>query len=187
MRQLIAASATILVLAVPATAQTPRHEFGVDVAAMYSKVGSGCATDCGVFSIMTPVDVRVGWLSRGALSFETRFGLAYATGGGGHVLTFSPGLNLLYRMGAPEGPNGMMGMYLTGGVGIAYTDIGISGGGGGSDTQFSINAGVGNRSALGNAAFRPELFVRFDLESDNSPSTFNLGARLGLSFFHGAH
>ena len=48
------------------------REFGVDLAAVYTKPScDGCSGH--IISFATPVDVRMGFLSGGPLSFEVRF------------------------------------------------------------------------------------------------------------------
>src|SRR6266851_361884 len=86
-----------LALAQRATAARPTHEFGVDLAAAFGHVGSGCTTSCGTFEAGTPVDVRVGF-SSGSMSFEPRVSLSYVSQGGGHVLFFNPDLNVVKPM-----------------------------------------------------------------------------------------
>jgi hypothetical protein len=159
-----------------------RHEFGVDLSLMYTHIGSGCTTDCSLFSAVTPLDVRIAFHSSGPLAVEPRFGLSYVTGGGGHVLHFTPDINLLYAFGAHR----VMGPYLTAGVGVDLTDVGVSGGTSASATQLSINVGIGTRKPWGTGAFRPEAFFRYNFENTSKgiPSSFDLGARIGLSFFH---
>jgi hypothetical protein len=133
---------------------------------------------------MTPVDVRIGFLGSGPVSFEPRFALSYVTNGSGHLLEFAPGLNVLYAFGARRGPRGLMGPYLTGGISLNLTSVG-SGGTSTSATQLSINVGIGQRRGRGLGAFRPEAFFRYDFEnaSKGIPSSLDLGVRLGLSFF----
>jgi len=162
-----------------------RHEFGVDLSLMYTKEGSGCSTDCSLFRALTPVDVRIGFLSSGPLSVEPRFALSYITGGGAHLLQFTPGLNVLYGFGTRSGLHNSMGPYLTGGAALSLTHVG-AGGTSTSATQVSVNVGIGTRKAWGSAAFRPEAFFRYNFENSGKgiPASFDLGARIGLSFFH---
>ena len=54
----------------------------------------------------------------------------------------------------------------------------------GTETQFTINGGVGTRRSYGSAVFRPEGFVSYAFESGALPSEFSIGVRLGLSFWH---
>lgn len=161
----------------------PRHELGVDLTLMYTHVGSGCSTDCSFFRFMTPVDVRVGFLGSGPVSFEPRFTLNYVTGGGGHALQFAPGLNVLYHFGQRSGTHNLMGPYFTAGIAVDLIDVS---GTAGSSTQASVNVGIGKRIAWESAAFRPEAFLRYNFEnrSKGIAATFDLGARIGLSFFH---
>ena len=161
----------------------PRHELGVDLTLMYTHVGSGCSTDCSFFGLQTPVDVRLGFLGSGPLSVEPRFSLSYLTGGGGHLLQFAPGVNFLYQFGQRSGTHNLMGPYLTAGAALALVD---ASGTAGSSTQVSLNVGIGKRIAWESAAFRPEAFFRYNFENSSKgiPASFDLGARIGLSFFH---
>lgn len=164
----------------------PKHEFGVDLAAFYSHTGSGCSTNCGTFNVGTPVDVRIGFATSGPLSFEPRFTLAYITGGGGHLLSFNPDINILYRLGPGSGQHNLMGAYVTGGIALAVASAAVSGSPSSTATQFSVNAGVGTRMAYESGAFRPEAFFRYNFEnkSKSIPSSYDIGARIGLSLWH---
>ena len=163
-----------------AAAGGPKNEIGVDLGAAYSHTGSGCATDCGTFGLGTPVDIRWGFMARGPLSFEPRFTLSYVTGGG-HVLSFNPDLNVLYRMGNATARKGM---FLTGGLGLAIASV-STGGPSTSATQFSINGGVGKRIPMESNAWRVEGFLRYNFANNGKgvPSSFDIGARLGMSFW----
>jgi hypothetical protein len=190
MRMLKGVVLVFAALSVPAVARAqmgrPMHEFGVDLAAMYQKVGSGCSTDCGYFQVGVPVDLRIGFLTQGPLSVEPRLTFSYLSGGGGHLLAFDPHLNVLYRLGAGTGPHSMMGPYVTVGAGVAIVNASVSGGTSSTSTQLSVNAGIGMRSAFESAAFRPEAFFAYNFENKgkNIPSSIAIGARIGLSFFH---
>ena len=182
-------TAAAALLALPHLAQAQRagasaakNEIGVDLGAAYSHTGSGCATDCGSFGVGTPVDVRWGFLAHGPVSFEPRFTFSYLTGGGGHVLSFDPDVNLLYRLG---GSTSRHGPYLTSGLGLAVANA--SGGGtSNTATQFSLNGGVGTRIPMeSSAAWRVEGFLRYNFENTGKgiPSSYNIGARFGMSFW----
>jgi hypothetical protein len=162
----------------------PSHEFGVDLSGMYTNMGSPCAENCGALTIATPVDLRIGFLMEGPWSVEPRLGLLYqaSTSGEGHVLQFTPGINVLYAFGARSGPNGVIGPYLTAGAALEVADLGDFGG---SATQVAVNLGLGQRMAWGSAAFRPEAFVRYRFRNayDGVPSYFDLGVRIGVSLF----
>ncbi len=172
-------------LAAQAGPGAPTHEFGADLGATYTSIGSGCTGSCGIFSVATPVDLRVGFLTGGPFSIEPRLALSYmvATSGGGHVLVFTPGVNVLYKLGGWSGASGLMGPYVTAGAAVELTDVG---GFGGSTTQPAINVGLGQRLAWGSAAFRPEAFVRYRLENKTHgvPAYFDIGLRIGVSLFH---
>ena len=169
-----------------AAAAGPKNEIGVDLGAAYSHNGSGCATDCGGLGIGTPVDIRWGFMSNGLLSFEPRFSLSYLSGGaspiGGHVLVFNPDLNVIYRMGKSTPRRGM---YLTGGLGLAIQNAAPSGGSSTTATQLSLNGGVGKRIPTESNAWRLEGFLRYNFENTGKgiPSSFDIGARVGMSFW----
>lgn len=179
---LLAACLSGLPAAAVAQHMDAKHEFGVDVGVMYTKIGSGCTTDCSGIQIGTPVDVRVGLMSSGPMSFEPRFTFSYISGGGDHVLVFTPDLNLLYRMGASTARKGM---YLTAGAGIALQSQSI-GGTSSSASQLSINGGIGTRSTYGPGAWRLEAFVRDNFENAGKgiAGSIDIGARIGLSLWH---
>ncbi len=166
-------------------AEAPKHELGVDVSMAFEKVGS-CTTNCSAFAVSTPVDVRLGFLMSSGLSIEPRFTFNWVTGFGGHGLVFTPDVNVLIPFGTRSGQHGLMGPYVTGGASLVVTNTGVSGGASTSSTQFGLNVGVGLRRAWESAAFRPEAFFRYNFENTSKgiPSSFDIGARLGISFFH---
>lgn len=170
----------------PAASSGPKNEIGVDLGAQYSHNGSGCATDCGGLGIGTPVDIRWGFMASGPLSFEPRFSLSYLSGGaspiGGHVLVFNPDVNVLYRMGKATARKGA---YLTGGLGLAIQNFAPSGGSSTTATQLSLNGGVGKRIPSEANAWRLEGFLRYNFENSGKgiPSSFDIGARVGMSFW----
>ena len=159
-----------------------KHEFGVDLLVAYSKPDGGD----GAVLIGTPVDLRVGFASKSKLMIEPRFTFDFNSKGGIDTTTFeatsafifTPGLNFLVALG-PGGHRS--GAYFTVGAAYDIADFGDI-----SASQFSINGGVGTRSAYGSGAFRPEAFIRYDLEntSDGIPSALTIGVRLGLSLWH---
>lgn len=160
-----------------------KNEIGVDLGAAYSHYGSGCTTSCGAFEAGTPVDVRWGFMASGPVSFEPRFTLSYFTGLGGHDLTFTPDVNLLYRLGNATSHKGA---YLTGGLGLDWTNFKIAGATAStSATQLSLNAGVGKRIPMESNAWRLEGFFRYNFENTSKglPSRFDIGARVGMSFW----
>lgn len=159
----------------------PQNEIGVDLGAAYSHIGSGCATSCSGVGIGTPIDIRWGFMANGPLSFEPRFSLNYISGFGGHDLTFNPDLNVIYRMNKSTARRGM---YLTGGLGLAINNS-ASGGPSTTATQFSLNGGVGKRIPMESNAWRVEGFLRYNFENKGKliPSRFDIGARLGMSFW----
>ncbi len=164
-----------------AAAGGPKNEIGVDLGAAYSHLGSGCAADCGGVGIGTPIDIRWGFIANGQLSFEPRFSLNYISGFGGHDLSFNPDLNVIYRM---KRSTPRRGMYLTGGLGLAIANS-ASGGPSTTATQLSLNGGVGKRIPMESNAWRVEGFLRYNFENSGKgiPSRFDIGARVGMSFW----
>jgi hypothetical protein len=152
-----------------------QNEWGVDLGAAFGQEGSGCTTDCGTFSFGTPVDLRLGFPA-GKMSVEPRVSLSYLSQGGGHILIFNPDVNLLKPMGQSTARKGL---YLIGGLGINM----ISGSGLSSENQFSLNAGVGKRIPIETTAWRLEGFFKYNFEAGNLASAWNLGARIGMSFW----
>ncbi|HLZ44484.1 MAG TPA: outer membrane beta-barrel protein [Gemmatimonadales bacterium] len=159
-----------------------KNEIGVDLGAAYSHYGSGCVTSCGSFEAGTPVDIRWGFMASGPLSFEPRFTLSYFTGLGGHNLSFTPDVNVLYRLGTASARRGA---YLTGGLGLDWTNVGTSGTPSTSATQLSLNAGIGKRIPMESNAWRLEGFFKYNFANTSKgvPSHFDIGARVGMSFW----
>jgi hypothetical protein len=161
-------------------ADAPQHEFGVDVALAYSSVSGGN----GVFSLATPVDVRVGFVSATKLSWEGRLGLAFTSTSGSTAYSLSPDVNVLYELGAGTGAHSMMGPYLTGGLGLGIISFGSSN----SGVNFTVNAGVGTRIQAGSGgAWRFEGFLAYTPKNTTiGPfgNMFSIGARVGLSLWH---
>ncbi len=176
----VALPAALRAQAMPGGHAQPEHELGVDLGVVYSHIGSGCSQSCGIFQVVTPVDVRIGFIGRGGTSVEPRFSVAWATGSGGHSLLLQPDINVLLPTGKRTG---MLGEYVTFGAGLKYFDVN-TGLGSTSATQFSVNGGFGDRSAWGSGAFRPELTLVYAFENNNFPSAISIGVRLGLSLWH---
>ena len=166
----------------PAASSGPKNEIGVDLGAAYSHAGSLCPADCSGFGVGTPVDIRWGFMAKGPLSFEPRFALNWQSGFGGHDLQFNPDLNVIYRMGKSTAHKGL---YLTGGAGLAIENSGTSGSSSTTATQLSLNGGVGKRIPMESNAVRLEGFLRYNFENSgkNLPSRFDIGARVGFSFW----
>jgi hypothetical protein len=178
--KIFAAAAAVAVLAAPAAAQ--RHEFGVDLGIASSKFDTPNAER--FLEVGTPVDVRVGMVLGGPLSLESRFSLAYMSSDGASLLSFDPGLNVLFRFGGTP----QQGLYVTGGAKI---DIARVSNDDDSETvtQLGGNVGVGTRIPMGAAALRIEGFFAMLLEkgdvgdSDYAPALNSIGVRIGLSFW----
>jgi len=169
-----------LALAQRAAAARSTHEFGVDLGAAFGHFGSGCTGSCGSFEFGTPVDVRVGFVGQ-SMSFEPRFTLSYISQFGNHVMAFNPDLNVVKPMGSSTAHKGM---YLTGGAGINFTSAKIAGTST-SASQFSLNGGVGTRTPFESSAWRLEGFLRYNFQNKGKgiPSSYNIGARIGMSFW----
>jgi len=169
----------------PAGMGAPKHEFGVDLGVAYSKA-SGCVGSCpGIFQVFTPVDVRIGLHPGNAMMIEPRFTFGLVSGGGSTLLSFDPGVNVLFRMGSGSGMHGIMGPYVT--VGADVGIVSVSGGGNStSGGVLGVNGGIGTRMPFGTAATRLEAFVGYKFKNTKlgSPNTLHLGVRMGLSLFH---
>jgi hypothetical protein len=182
-RALLAGS-LVMMLSVPASAQRKaapsgtmahQHEFGVDLEAAYVKPSGGS----GGLAIGLPVDIRLGLLTHKKLMFEPRLSLAFNSAGT-TTYAISPGLNVLYQRTRGSGPNNLLrAPYLTGGVALTFFDLGAP-----SGTQLALNAGVGKRVPYGGAAARFEGFFRYAFSGGDAVSSFAIGARIGLSFWH---
>jgi|SRR5713101_3579582 len=150
-----------------------QHEFGVDLGANYAKPQN----ISGGIELLTPVDIRVGFRSRGKLMWEPRASFGLTSYGGATRHTIGLGVAGLYAMD-PAGHSS--GMYLTGGAGLVLVNNGFT-----SGTNFSIGGGVGWRKPYGSAAWRYELGFRYDTKNDGGlPSTIRIGGRIGLSLWH---
>jgi hypothetical protein len=150
----------------------------VDLGADYAKPSSvnGVSTSGGI-ELLTPVDIRVGFRSRGKLMWEPRVSLGLTTWGGATRDMIGLGVAGLYSM-EPGGHSA--GMYLTGGAGLVLVNNGVN-----SGTNFSIGGGVGWRKPFGSAAWRYELGFRYDTKNDAYlPATIRIGGRVGLSLWH---
>ena len=176
----LAAALTLVpaIVAAQHSMENPKHEFGVDLAAVYSKESGSD----GVFSIGTPVDVRIGFVSSGALEVEPRFSFSYATGGGDNIYVFTPDINLLFGLSADHNKKGP---YFTVGAGVDLAHASF-GGVSSSASQFNFNGGIGTRVPYESAAFRLEAFARYNLKNTSKglPNELEIGARIGLSFWH---
>jgi hypothetical protein len=168
---LVAALTLAPALAVAQRGMTAKHELGVDLGLVYSKPSGGNSS----VTLTTPVDVRIGFVSKGNLMFEPRFSLMYAHTTGLSAHDFNLDLNVLYAK------NHRKGMYLTAGAGADL--VGVTGT---SGSIISLNGGIGTRSPWESAAWRLEAFIRYDLKNTSLgvPNTMNIGARVGLSLWH---
>src|SRR5258705_13403546 len=130
-----------LVLSLPAAAHAQRraaapmggakHEFGIDLGAAYTKP-SGVS---GGIQILSPLDIRLGIVSRGELMWEPHVSLSLNSVGGTTIYTFTPGVNVLYST-KPGGHR--RGMFFTGGAGLVFADLGVA-----SGAAIQLNGGVG--------------------------------------------
>ncbi len=186
MRRLFTGAAVVAGLAVVPAAGfaqgmggRPHHEFGVDLALVYQSPSGGT----GVFRVMTPVDVRLGFVSTGRVSLEPRFVLDFATASGSTVYNIGPDLNVLWKLGPGSGPYNLMGPYLTAGAGVNIISFGS---GSTSGATFTLNAGLGSRIRYGSGAFRVEGFVGYTPKNTSlgTVSTLSIGARGGISLWH---
>jgi hypothetical protein len=162
--------------------ENPKHEIGVDLIGYYQHLSFAGASLNHVI-VMTPVDLRAGFLSGDKLSIEARLVFAYDSKGGVDTLTlspkssyvFNPDINLLWGFESNK-----HGPYFTAGAGLNLQNFGIS------TTQFGFNGGLGTRVPYESGAIRLEAFAQYLLKntSKNLPNTLNVGARVGLSLWH---
>lgn len=161
-----------------AAAPTAKNEFGVDLGLAWVSPSAGNSR----IRIGTPLDLRIGFVSRGRLMWEGRLGLAFDSEGlGDAAYAFTPQVVALYSM---KSQRHRAGMYLFGGAGLNFVSVGsplVN-----SGTTFSLAGGVGTRKRLGNAALRFEGGLRYDTEDTSAgmPSQVTVGGRIGLSFWH---
>lgn len=157
----------------------PKNEFGVDLGLAWISPSEGDSR----IRVGSPLDLRIGFVSKGRLMWEPRLSFAFDSEGlgGDAAYTFSPQIVALYSMSPQKHRSGM---YLFGGTGINLVSAGIPTIDGG--TTFSLGAGVGTRKKMGNAAMRFEGGLRYDTEDSNAgmPGQFVVGGRVGLSFWH---
>jgi hypothetical protein len=163
--------------------ENPQHEIGVDLIGFYqhqSLIGGGSFNHV---LVMTPVDLRAGFLSGNKLSVEARLVFAYDSKGGVDTLTltsksayiFNPDVNLLWGFKSNK-----HGPYFTAGAGLNLQNFGIS------TTQFGFNGGLGTRVPYESGVIRLEAFAQYLLKNTSKglPNILNIGARVGLSLWH---
>jgi hypothetical protein len=111
----------------------PKHELGIDIAAFWANYSLGGASSSN-FNIMTPVDIRLGIVSKTNMMWEPRLSFAFASGigGGNSATSFNPDVNLLFTMGKAKARNDNK--YFTVGAGFNLTSAG-----GQSVTQLALN------------------------------------------------
>jgi hypothetical protein len=158
----------------PAAAM-PEHEIGFDLAAAYTKPSS----TSGGLEMLFPVDGRVTFLTRSKIKWEGRLALTFNTIGT-TTYTIDPDVNVVYQLRPGTGPyNLLRAPYLTGGAGFNFANNGVT-----SGTQFSLNGGLGTRVPFESAAMRYEGFLSYTFKGASLPSTFAIGIRIGISFWH---
>ena len=186
-----AATAALTLLPSLATAQhsmshmeNPKHEVGVDLIGFYQHQSLAGASFNHVL-VMTPVDLRAGFLSGDKLSVEARLVFAYDSKGGVDTSTvpasakasyvFTPDVNLLWGFRSNK-----HGPYFTAGAGVSFQNFGVS------TSQFGFNGGLGTRVPYESGVIRLEAFAQYLLKNTgkNLPNTLNIGARVGLSLWH---
>ena len=162
--------------------ENPKHEIGVDLIGFYQHQSLAGASFNHVV-VMTPVDLRAGFLSGDKLSVEARLVFQYDSKGGVDTLTltakssyvFTPDINLLWGFQSNK-----HGPYFTTGAGVNLVNFGVS------TTQFGFNGGLGTRVPYESGVIRLEAFAQYLLKNTgkNLPNTLNIGARVGLSLWH---
>jgi len=157
-----------------------KYEFGVDLSAAYVSPNAD-GVDGGI-ALITPVDVRLGFVPRAGkkMMWEPRLALDFSTVGGETNYIFTPQINMLYANSAGGHHRGM---YFTGGAGLVLGDLfGPSG----SGTAFKLEGGVGWRKPWGSAAWRYELGVQYVSESAELgffADYIAIGGRIGVSLW----
>ena len=161
--------------------ENPKHEVGVDLIGFYQH--QSVPGGFNHLVIMTPVDLRAGFLSGDKLSIEARLVFQYDSKGGVDTLTFTakssyvftPDVNLLWGFQSNK-----HGPYFTAGAGVNLQNFGIA------TSQFGFNGGLGTRVPYEAGVIRLEAFAQYLLKnsSKNLPNTLNIGARVGLSLWH---
>lgn len=186
MRRLISSVAVVAAaVAIPSLAAAqaaPKHEFGVDVG-LGLQSPSGGSTQ---FVLQTPVDVRVGIVSASPLSWEGRLTLSYASkgfGSAGASYSLAPDIQALMKLGNSTATRGA---YATVGAGLDFLDAPTSATTTSSSVVFRVNGGIGDRLPFGSQAWRIEGFVAYDFKNTTigTPGTLEVGARVGMSFWH---
>ena len=156
----------------------PPHEVGVDLGIAYLSPSGGNS----IFSIGTPVDVRLGFVMHSGWSFEPRVIFQYLSSSGNSIHNIDLDANALFPVGS--GSTYRKGMYLTAGGGLDFTNTaGITGR---SGTLLQINGGIGTRVPYETGAIRLEAYAKYRLQdtSIGFPNTFEIGGRVGLSLWH---
>ena len=161
--QLIGLAAAGALFAGAVEAQTPpKLEFGIDLGIASSKLDE---VDDRILTIGLPVDARIGFVTASPWMIETRFGFNYVDTDLVTATSFTPGVNVLWRLGAGTGLANQMGPYITGGASLNYSKQRFFDEESESTTQLGVIVGIGTRLGWGNAAFRPELFFQKGFES----------------------
>lgn len=153
---------------VSAAQDAAKYEFGVDLGFVYHSPDVGDS----YFTIGTPVDVRVGFISGEKLTFEPRVQFSYISDVGGDAFyTSDLGLNVTYGMQGNRN-----GLYLTAGANAI-----LVGALGETASTFGFNGGIGTRSGM----LRAEAFGAYQMENTDKgiPADTQFGVRLGLSFW----
>lgn len=175
-------------LSLPAAAQAQRrataggatHEFGLDLSAAY--VSPNVTGVDGGISILTPVDVRYGFVPRsGKMMWEPRLGLNFNTVGGQTRYVLTPQINMLY---SNTTGGHRRGMYFSGGAGLVLGDPS----GAASGTAVKLEGGVGWRKPYGSGAWRYEVGFQWVSSNDELASFLladyiAIGGRIGISLW----
>jgi len=183
----VAVAAGLAMVPAVAIAQgaAPKHELGVDLGLGLQSPSGGTTH----IVLVTPVDVRLGFVATSPLSWEGRLTLFYDSkgiGGSNARYSLAPDIQALYRLGSGSGAHGLMGPYATVGAGLNFADVPNGAGGTNSSAVVRLNGGVGTRIPYGSGAFRIEGFVAYDFRNTTLglPGTLEVGTRLGISLWH---
>jgi hypothetical protein len=157
----------------------PRQEIGADFTGFYNKPSGGS----GGIDLGLPVEIRVGFLTHKKLMWEPRLSFQFSSGGGTSYIIV-PGVNVLYQLKRGTGPYSLMrAPYVTGGAALNVFHLGGAVAST-SWTQVSLNGGVGKRVPFGSSATRFEGVLGYTFKGGGQPSSFAIGTRIGLSFWH---
>lgn len=149
-----------------------KHEFGIDAVFIYRKP-SGRPSH---WVAGAPADVRIGFVTKSRIMWETGFQFAVGGGGGTSDHDFSIGVSAQWAKDHRKG------MFLAAGPAVEF--VGQSGSP--SGTLVSVAGEIGTRIAYGSGAFRLSTGLRYSPKNTSygTANAFNIHVRAGLSLWH---